>query len=190
LSSDAKLRAVANEAVVFDPNLIDRTKITAKSTQVFFSPLNYKLNTTARLRAVSNEATVFDPTLLQKQIEIVKETAPVRLVNKLLSAEKVRAATPVLSVNKLGSAVNVKEAVSRLAVNKLTSTEVLRNANTTINTDAFQRTRLLKANQIELYYVANDNGMVIRLKTGNSALGQTGISDISAVKKEPLQFWN
>ena len=158
---------MSNEATVFDP---------------------IKLNTAAKLRAMPNDATVFDPGQLRKQLEIIKETAPIRSVNKLLSAEKVRAAEPVLLVSKLVSAVKIKEPGNRLSVNKLISINVLRNVVLSITADEFNRINF-RSDQSEVWYVAN-SGQIIRLKTGNTALGQTGISDVSAVKKEPIQFWN
>ena len=169
--------------------VINKFTVPATNTQVFYNTINYKLNTNAKLQAMPNDAIVFDPGQLRKQLEIIKETAPIRSVNKLLSAEKVYGAGPVLLVSKLVSAVKIKEPGNRLSVNKLISINVLRNVVVSITTDKFNRTKILRANQSEVLYVA-DSGQIIRLKTGNTALGQTGISDVSAVKKEPIQFWN
>jgi len=33
-------------------------------------------------------------------------------------------------------------------------------------------------------------GRIIRFKTGNFKTGSTGITDVAAPKKEPIQFWN
>jgi hypothetical protein len=47
----------------------------------------------------------------------------------------------------------------------------------------------LKDYKNQVFFVAN-NGLILKLKTGNSAKGERGIFDPAAPKKEPIQFWN
>lgn len=49
----------------------------------------------------------------------------------------------------------------------------------------------LKVNSGSVEVIYNpDSGFVVRMKTGDSKIGQRGIQDPAAQRKEPIQFWN
>jgi len=158
---------------------------------------------------------VVNPGTLQKQLEVVRaDRTTVLSVNKLSSSIVVRADRNILRVNKLAASIIVREnlvSITGLATIKTGNLqlqlfklrdipdtraigqlqkqlEVIKGlaANQTVNLLA-----QLKVNKTRTQvFFGPEQGQVIRLKTGDSKLGQSGIQDPSVQRKEPVQFWN